>query len=134
MILETTGAAYEITENLLPGILDALSDDPLHELESPGNRGIEIFRKFNGPALVIPAAHSGVGASPLQTVAVMRAIATKSPSLAVATAMHHFSVATLFTLAESLQASGFEWAMLEAIASQRMLVSRRSPRAARDKA
>lgn len=123
MILETAGTVYDITDNLLPGILDALAEDLLCELESLGSRGIEIFRKFNVPALVIPTAHSGVGATPLKTVAVMRAIATKSPSLAAATAMHHFSVATLITLADILQASGFEWAMLEVIASQRMLVS-----------
>ncbi|BAX97801.1 putative oxidoreductase [Mycobacteroides stephanolepidis] len=122
-MLETTGAAYEIAEKLLPGMLDALSEKTLQELEVPGSPGIEIFRKFNGPALVIPTTHSGAGASPIETVAVMRAIATKSPSLAVATAMHHFSVATLFTLADSLQSSGFEWAMLEVIASQRLLVS-----------
>ena len=123
MILETTCAAVEMTEKLLPGMLGELSQHSLEKLEAPGNPGIEIFRTYNGPGLVIPSAHSGIGASPLQAIAVTRAIATKSPSLAVATTMHHFSVATLFTLADSLQASGFEWAMLELIASQQMLVS-----------
>lgn len=123
MMLETAGAACEVADRLLPGLLDALGEHSLSELEAPESPGIEIFRKFNGPALVIPQEHSGIGASPLETVAVMRAIATTSPSLAVATAMHHFSVATLFTLADSLRAGGFEWAILEAIASQRMLVA-----------
>ena len=123
MTLETVEAAYETTEKHLPGLLDALSELTLQELEEPGNPGIELFCKFNGPALVIPTRYSGLGASPLDAVSIMRAIGSKSPSLAVATAMHHFSVATLFTLADSLQAAGIEWAVLEGIASQQMLVS-----------
>ncbi|MCE0444997.1 acyl-CoA/acyl-ACP dehydrogenase [Streptomyces tricolor] len=52
-----------------------------------------------------------------------RAIGAAAPSLAVASTMHHFSVATIFTLAESLRSSGVEWALLEGIATQNLLVS-----------
>ena len=45
---------------------------------------------------------------------IQRAIGSRSPSLAVATTMHHFSVASLVELTAT--SNGFEWAMLDAIA------------------
>ncbi len=110
-------------EKHIPGLYSALADIPLTELERPGNPGLELFRKFGGPGLVIPNAYGGRGVDPLDAVCVMRAVASVAPSLAVATTMHHFSVATLFTLADSLRAAGTEWAILEGIADQNLLVS-----------
>jgi alkylation response protein AidB-like acyl-CoA dehydrogenase len=52
---------------------------------------------------------------------VQRAIGARSPSLAVATTMHHFSVASLAEL--SALGTGFEWAVLQAIAEQRWYLS-----------
>jgi alkylation response protein AidB-like acyl-CoA dehydrogenase len=121
--MRTLDDAREVCESYLPGLLSKLSAIPLPELEKPGNPGLELFRNCGGPALVIPKDYAGSGATPLEAVQVSRAIGAAAPSLAVASTMHHFSVATIFTLAESLQSSGVEWALLEGIATQSLLVS-----------
>ncbi|MFJ2094961.1 acyl-CoA dehydrogenase family protein [Streptomyces sp. NPDC087901] len=121
--MRSLDAARQICEGYLPGLLDRLAEIPLDELESPDNPAIEIFRGHGGPGLVIPKTYAGAGAGPLDALAVTRALGAAAPSLAVATTMHHFSVATLFTLAESLQSSGAEWALLEGIAEQNLLVA-----------
>ncbi|MGN9817990.1 acyl-CoA dehydrogenase [Streptomyces sp. SD11] len=115
--------ARETCEAFLPGLLDKLDDLPLSELETPGSPALDHFRACGGPGLVIPTRYHGGGADPLQALAVVRAVGAHSPSLAVATTMHHFSVATLFTLADSVQRSGMEWALLEGIAEQSLLVA-----------
>ncbi|MFX4293291.1 acyl-CoA dehydrogenase family protein [Streptomyces bohaiensis] len=116
-------SARETCEKFLPGLLDRLADVPLEELEAPRSVAFDDFRAAGGPALLVPASYGGIGADPLQALAVVRALASRAPSLAVATTMHHFSVATLFTLADSIQSSGMEWALLEGIAEQRLLVA-----------
>lgn len=121
--MRTLDEAREVCETHLPGLLSKLSDIPMLELEKPGNRGLELFRAAGGPALVIPKNYEGYGATPLEAIQVTRAIGAAAPSLSVASTMHHFSVATIFTLAESLRSSGVEWALLEGIATQNLLVS-----------
>ncbi|MEU7476314.1 acyl-CoA dehydrogenase family protein [Lentzea sp. NPDC042327] len=116
-------AARETCEAFLPGLQDQLAALELDELEGPESSAIALFRAAGGPGLVIPRAYAGAGADPLQAMAVTRALASRAPSLAVATTMHHFSVATLFTLAESVKSSGMEWALLEGVATQRLLVA-----------
>jgi alkylation response protein AidB-like acyl-CoA dehydrogenase len=121
--MRTLDAAREVCESFLPGLLAELASTPLDELEKPGNPGIAAFRTSGGPALVIPKTYQGLGASPVQAVQAVRAIGAHSPSTAVATTMHHFSVATLFALADSVKNSGMEWALLEGIAEQSLLVA-----------
>jgi alkylation response protein AidB-like acyl-CoA dehydrogenase len=82
-------------DSLLPGLDAQLAKLSLADLERPGNPGIGLLRKAGGAALVVPAALGGKGASALQAVRVLRAIGARSPSLAIATTMHSFSVATL---------------------------------------
>ncbi|MFG3146037.1 acyl-CoA dehydrogenase family protein [Streptomyces sp. NPDC048243] len=121
--MRSLDAAREICESYLPGLLKNLDDIPLADLEKPDSPGLTHFRTAKGPGLVIPKEYQGAGADPLQALAVVRAIGAVSPSLAVATTMHHFSVATLFTLADSIKSSGMEWALLEGIAEQNLLVA-----------
>ncbi|MGW2866077.1 acyl-CoA dehydrogenase family protein [Streptomyces sp. NPDC001205] len=121
--MRSTQRAAEVCEAFLPGLLGKLADVPMAELEAPGSPAIAHFKACGGPALVIPRAYQGAGATPMEALSVVRAIAALSPSLAVGTTMHHFSVATLFTLADSIQSSGMEWALLEGIAEQGLLVS-----------
>lgn len=121
--MRSLDAARQTCESFLPGLLGSLADVPLPELEAPGGPGLDLFRTHSGPALVIPKVYAGAGAGPVQAVQTVRALAAVAPSLAVATTMHHFSVATLFALADSLQNSGMEWALLEGIATQNLLVS-----------
>jgi alkylation response protein AidB-like acyl-CoA dehydrogenase len=116
-------SARATCETFLPGLLSKLAEIPLEQLEKPGSPAIELFRNHGGPGLVIPKTYAGSGANPLEAVKVTRALAASAPSLAVGTTMHHFSVATLFTLADSLSSSGMEWALLEGIATNKLLVS-----------
>src|SRR5262249_21384490 len=90
-------------------------------LEKPGNGALQTFRELGGPALLVPAEYEGKGASMLDAVRIQRAVGSRSPSLAVATTMHHFSVASLVELAAAR--NGFEWAMLTASAENSGLLS-----------
>jgi alkylation response protein AidB-like acyl-CoA dehydrogenase len=105
----------------IPGLGKYLTEIPLLELEKPGNGALQNFRELGGPALLVPAEYEGKGASMLDAVRIQRAVGSRSPSLAVATTMHHFSVASLAELAAAR--NGFEWAMLTAIAENSWLLS-----------
>lgn len=108
-------------ERLLPGLDGALASTDLADLERPGNPGLTMFRSAGGPGLVVPVEHGGLGADAVEAVRVQRAIGSRSPSLAVATTMHHFSLATLVELSST--SSGLEWMLLQAVAEQRLLVA-----------
>src|SRR5262245_39982451 len=79
--------AYErdTREALLPRLDERLCEIPFLERERPRNGSVAAFRDAGGPGLLVPREHGGRGATPLQAVRVQRAIATRSPSLAVAT-------------------------------------------------
>jgi alkylation response protein AidB-like acyl-CoA dehydrogenase len=85
-------------EKLLPGLDAALAQLSLQEMERPGNPSIATFRQLGGPGLLIPTHLGGRGASPLEAVRAQRAIACRAPSLAVATTMHHFTLATVMEI------------------------------------
>jgi alkylation response protein AidB-like acyl-CoA dehydrogenase len=108
-------------ERYLPGLDDRLAATPLRELEAKESPGVEVFRSAGGCGLIVPSEHHGSGASLLDTIRVQRAIGARSPSLAVATTMHHFSTASLVILSE--QGGGFEWMLLQAIAEGNKLLA-----------
>jgi len=108
-------------DQLLPGLDSALAEHSLAELERPLSPAVALFRTSGGPGLLVPAENTGLGATPLQAVRVQRAIGARCPSLAVATTMHHFSVASLVEAAA--HGAGFEWMLLEAIAGDRLLLA-----------
>lgn len=93
--------ARGICEQFHAGLLDALEDLPLSTREGEDSPVLELYRKHGGPGLLVPAAYGGAAAGPLEAVRVQRALAAASPSLGVATVMHHFTVAMLFRLAEA---------------------------------
>lgn len=108
-------------EALLPGLDSELDAIGVLELEAPGGDGLRAFCDTGGPGLLVPAEHDGLGATPLEAVRVQRAIGSRSPSLAVATTMHHFSLASLVELSHT--STGFEWMLLEGIARDSRLVA-----------
>ncbi|MEA5506746.1 acyl-CoA dehydrogenase family protein [Halotia wernerae UHCC 0503] len=79
----------------LPTLDAQLERISLLKMESQGNPAIPLFRELGGPGLIIPSYCNGLGATLLQTVRIQRAIASRSPSLAVATTMHHCTVTGL---------------------------------------
>lgn len=106
-------------EALLPGLDAELRSAGLAALESPRSPGIELLRAAGGSGLLVPREMGGTGASARDAVMVQRAIGSQSPSLAVASTMHHFSVATLAALTDS----GLEPLLVEAIAAERLIVA-----------
>ncbi|MEU5880003.1 acyl-CoA dehydrogenase family protein [Spirillospora sp. NPDC047279] len=93
--------AREVCERHHPGLCGALSDVSLAEREAPGGPVLGLFRKFGGPGLLVPAEYGGMGVDALSAARVMRAMSSYSPSLGAATTMHHYTTATLFSLAGS---------------------------------
>ncbi len=108
-------------ESLLPGLDAALARMPLMEMERRGNPAIATFRSLGGPGLLIPTRLGGRGATPLQAVRAQRAVACRSPSLAVAATMHHFSVASVVEI--SPEEPGPEGQLLAAIAGGNLYVA-----------
>ncbi|MEW2622376.1 acyl-CoA dehydrogenase family protein [Streptomyces sp. NPDC048106] len=110
-----------VLDRLLPGLDTALAAHPLSELERVPSPAIGAFREAGGPGLLVPAEHSGAGATVLQAVRAQRAVGARCPSLAVATTMHHFSVAGLIEAAK--HGTGTEGLLLTAVARERLLLA-----------
>ena len=108
-------------ESLLPGLDERLRDVPLLEHERPRGPGLEAFRAAGGPGLLVPGDYDGRGATALEAVRIQRAIGSRSPSLAVATTMHHFSVAGLIEVSRG--GDGLGWLFLESTARHGMLLA-----------
>jgi alkylation response protein AidB-like acyl-CoA dehydrogenase len=110
-----------VLTKMLPGLDESLRAVPLMELESPRSPGIGLFRDSGGPGLLVPVSCKGKGASALDALRVQRALGSRSPSRAVATTMHHFSMATLVGLVTD--GEGLEWMLVEGVASGNRLVA-----------
>jgi alkylation response protein AidB-like acyl-CoA dehydrogenase len=93
--------ARKVCEDFHPGLLAELERMPLTERESPDSPVVEIYRKHGGPGLLVPAKFGGPAAGPVEAVRVQHALSSLTPSLGVAMAMHHFTVAMLFSLTET---------------------------------
>lgn len=117
-------ADRNICDKLLPGLRQQLAEIPLAELESEDSPAIEIFRAHGGTNLLVPAGYGGMGASPLDSARVVRALAAAAPSMAIATMMHHFSLGTLFAVTELVGAdSDLEDLLLKRVVDERLLVA-----------
>jgi alkylation response protein AidB-like acyl-CoA dehydrogenase len=79
-------------EKFLPTLDNQLQAKSLLELETKESPALQIFRQLGGPGLLIPREYGGAGVTPLQLTHIQRAIATRSPSLALAANMHHCTV------------------------------------------
>jgi alkylation response protein AidB-like acyl-CoA dehydrogenase len=110
-------------DKLLPGLRQQLAELPLAELESEDSPAIEIFRAHAGTNLMVPQSHGGLDASPLDAARVIRALAAQAPSMTVATMMHHFSLGTLFAVADLVGGAGLEDLLLRRVVDERLLVA-----------
>ncbi|HLJ19426.1 MAG TPA: acyl-CoA dehydrogenase family protein [Stellaceae bacterium] len=107
-------------EELLPGLDAELAGLPLLDMEQRGNPAIPVFRRLGGPGLLVPSEFGGCGASALQAVRAQRAIGSRAPSLAVATTMHHFTIASLLEIDPA--DPGLERELLESVAREHLYV------------
>jgi alkylation response protein AidB-like acyl-CoA dehydrogenase len=108
-----------VLEQYLPGFDTMLVGLGVPALEQDLRETLAEFKAAGGPGLLIPRDLGGSGASPMEAVRVQRAIGSRSPSLAVATTMHHFSVATIVEMTDR----GLESVLLEGIATAGLLVA-----------
>lgn len=114
--------ARAVTERLLPGLDKALATEGRTALESPGSPGLGHFLNSSGVGLLAAREAGGLGATAAQAIAVQAAIGARSGSLAVATTMHHFSLASLRALA-SVSGTGLEAVLIQAVAEQGHLLA-----------
>jgi alkylation response protein AidB-like acyl-CoA dehydrogenase len=108
-------------DQFLPGLREKLEGNTLATIEAPDGVAIGTFREVRGPGLLISTELGGRGANAVQAVRVQRALGALAPSLAVASVMHHFTVATL------LQHSSFNaeetQAVLQAVGEGNVLIA-----------
>jgi alkylation response protein AidB-like acyl-CoA dehydrogenase len=117
-------ADRETADRLVPGLATALSSIPLQELESDQSPAIDLFRAHGGTNLLVPQSHGGSGASALDAVRVARALGALAPSMAVGTMMHHFSIGTLFAIADTMGAgTALDDILLKRVGAERLLVA-----------
>ncbi|MGA4843574.1 acyl-CoA dehydrogenase [Streptomyces sp. G45] len=115
---------HEVCEELLPGLADRLAGVPFDELESPASPAIALFKEYGGTNLLVPRDYGGIGACALDAVRVIRALASLAPSLAVATAMHHFSVGMLFSVGPLYESgTSIHTSVLDVVAKNRSLIA-----------
>ncbi|WP_082501733.1 acyl-CoA dehydrogenase family protein [Williamsia sp. Leaf354] len=105
----------------MPVLAEWFAETTLAEREAPGNRGLEVFREAGGCGLIVPVEISGQGASAVEALQVQRAIGAASPSLAVATVMHHLSIATIVQIA--LTGPEEDLALLQSVVEQNALIA-----------
>jgi hypothetical protein len=115
------GRERAVLESFMPGLDTALAEIPFGDLESKNGRAIEAFRAAGGPGLLVPTELGGLGATPVDAICIQRALGARSPSLAVATTMHHFSVAGMLEVLRV--GKGMGWSLLEEIARGRKLLA-----------
>ncbi len=113
-------AERQILDSVLPGFDEALSSRRLLDFEKRGSLAVTIFKNSRAPSLLIPTSLGGLAATALQMVAVQRAIAARSPSLAIASTMHHFTVAVMREIASNSEVVNHT---LQSIASDSLLVA-----------
>ncbi|GAB3281322.1 acyl-CoA dehydrogenase family protein [Actinocorallia lasiicapitis] len=111
-------------QKFLPGCYEQLAGTPLTELEAEDGPAIVVFREHGGTNLLVPAAFGGLDADPVDAARVVTALGSVAPSMTVATMMHHFSVGTLFALAEIVgEGNGLDDLLLRRVATERILVA-----------
>lgn len=109
----------QLLEKYIPNLNKKLASIPFYEMETNDNPAIQIFRDLNGPGLLIPTEYGGKGITPLEAILVQRAIGSRAPSLAIATTMHHFTLATIIEMLNYEE----EYELLKQIASQNLYVA-----------
>lgn len=114
-------SARSITEKRLPGLIAALQQRGRMALEKadPGEL-CELFRTYKAAGLIIPESFGGLGASPRETVEILRAVGSLCPSLAVMMTMHHHTIATIVQLGGLIPAAD---ELLYGIAQNQLLIA-----------
>jgi alkylation response protein AidB-like acyl-CoA dehydrogenase len=122
--MRSLDVARDACEQYHPGLIKALGEHSLAELETPGGPALTLFKQHGGGALVVPREYGGSGADALTAVRVNRALGAASPSLGAAVTMHHFTVGMLFTLARTAdRLTAGQLDMLRKVAPEQLLLA-----------
>ncbi|WP_207004431.1 acyl-CoA dehydrogenase family protein [Trinickia mobilis] len=111
----------ELMDRHAPGFDAALAGMPFAEREAKPSRCVLRFKESGPIGLLVPTAFGGLGAGAFDALHVQVALGARSPSLAIASAMHQFSIAGMLALVD--QGGGAEAHWLRAIAERRLLLS-----------
>jgi alkylation response protein AidB-like acyl-CoA dehydrogenase len=123
-MLRSLAVARQACEEFHPGLLSALEQLSLTEREAADSSVVDIYRKHDGAGLVVPDEYGGKAADCLAAVRVQRGVSSLAPSLGVVGAMHHFTVAMLFSLARTAERlTPAQVKLLSGIASDGLLLA-----------
>lgn len=111
---------YPTLEMYLPDLLRELRATNLETLESTKGPGLEFFRLRGGCGLIVPPELGGLGLTATEAASVHCELGQIAPSVAVGTAMHNFSIASLVALAKNEPTVG---PFLHKIAEDKVLVA-----------
>lgn len=114
-------SARALLEQYAPGFDTALREIPYARREAAGSATIAMFKQTRLGGMLAPKESGGLGATALQAIHIQYALGSRSPSLAVATTMHQFSMASLVAMVSL--GSGAEVLLVTAIAQQRLLLA-----------
>lgn len=114
-------AERDALEAALPGLDARLREIPFDDREGTAAPTIALYRDAGGSGLLIPAELGGSGVDPRGGARIQRAIASRSPSLALAATMHNFTIAALGEYRGVFAADIAE--LLRAVSGQRLLMA-----------
>ncbi len=113
-------SALDATEHRLPGLVAALRARGLMDLENADPAELcALLREYRAAGLIIPERFGGIGASPVETVEILRGVGALCPSLAVMMTMHHHTIATVVQLGAFAAADE----LLQGVAAYQLLVA-----------
>ncbi|AZF10845.1 Butyryl-CoA dehydrogenase [Pseudomonas sp. R2-37-08W] len=121
MSLSLLNRSRALLQRYAPGFDERLAAIPAGQREAPQSDVIALFKQHGPVGLLVNHAAGGLGADILDAMHVQIAIGARSPSLAVASTMHQFSVASLLALTQN--GGGAEGLLLAAVAQNRLLLS-----------
>lgn len=113
--------AREALRRRLPRLAEWFETTTLADREARENDGLAVFREAGGARLIVPEEISGAGVGAVEALQVQRAVGASSPSLAVATVMHHLSIATIVQIAQDGPEE--DLALLQSVVEQDSLIA-----------
>lgn len=113
-------SAIDATEIRLPGLVATLRARGLMALENADPAELcALMREHRTAGLIIPEQFGGLGASPTETIDILRTVGALCPSLAVMMTMHHHTIATMVRLGAIPAAEE----LLQGVAQHQLLVA-----------
>jgi alkylation response protein AidB-like acyl-CoA dehydrogenase len=109
----------DVLNRYSPELACKLQEQGLINLEREDSPGIALFKEHGAVRLLIPTEFGGFGVSAVEALKYQVALGSLAPSLAIATTMHQYKVATLVEMAKNRDLS----ALLDKISSGNLLVA-----------